>query len=91
MENILFVTVVNCVDKLDESRANKLIVSLESALFGNGGEQVAAVTKVEHNKDEFITVIHIVEGDDVGMSGDLFVEGELSELKEFLFTPWLWL
>ena len=70
MENAFAMTVVNRINKLNESLLDEAVVIDEYSGFGYGGEQVTSFAKIEDHKDKGIIIDNTMESDYIGMIAD---------------------
>ena len=74
--------ILNCVNELDESGLDQWRVVKKYMPFSYSCKQVATSDQIQDNVDKAGVSKELMEGDDVRMPGDQFMERELSLLKE---------
>jgi hypothetical protein len=87
MENVVSMTIVNRIDKLNESLLDETVIIEEYPGFGDSGEQITSLAKVEDHKDKGIFKDDTVKGNDVGVIADQGMMSELATLVLLLTGP----
>ena len=87
MENAIPMTVVDCINKLNEGLLDEAVVVDKYARFGYGGEQVTSFAKIEDNKDKRIVIEYAMESDYIWVIADLGMMRKLAALVFLLTGP----